>query len=952
MPPLKRQWRSVEELGADPEFLALAAQEFPALGAALERGIDRRRVLKLMAAALAMQGLAGCDLGEPAGKIVPAVRAPPGITPGRPNFYASVHTRSGFGNGIVVTHHQGRPAQVSGNPHHPSSLGAVDVFAAAMPLDFYDPDRNAGPMHQGQPVDPARFAAMLAAHRERWRRNGGAGLRILTGAVTSPTLNAQLDRLQSRYPQARWHRFEPCGRDAVYEGYRQASGKVLDSIAKPEAADVIVGIDSDLISSAPGHLRYAREFAGRRNPTRTAAMSRVYAIEPTPTLFGAAADHRFIATPQELPKLVAALFERIVSGSRSLEAPPWLNVLADDLRSHAGSSLVHIGADQAAALHALVAVINERLKAPGNTLHWIAPVERGAGEHASSFETLVEDMHAGAVDTLVMLDTNPLYAASAHLQFGAALKRVTESVCLNTVPNETGSASRWAMPLRHPWEDWSDSRGHDGSGAVQQPLAAPLFAGASLHEIVENLWTPDSASSMELVRETWASLDEARWHESLAHGVVEGSAPNAESAEFREVALPDGSAIGNGLALLCRPDPHVWDGRFANNPWLQELPRPLTKLTWDNPLLISAALAAAKHLKNGEHARLGVGAVSVVAPVWILPGQADATIVALLGFGRRTGEVAVNAGWNFFPFTGAAGEVTLDKAAGATALASTEHHALLVDDAHEIVRHGLLAQFKRDAHFLAPPGEAAEIYRRRPPGPAAWGMSIDLNACIGCNACSVACQSENNIPTVGKEAVLAQREMHWLRIDRYFEGTVDAPQLHFQPMLCMHCEQAPCETVCPVGATVHDAEGLNVMVYNRCIGTRFCSNNCPYKVRRFNYFGFAQQERRAPESRNPEVTVRARGVMEKCTFCIQRIAAARADADRDNLPIGEVRTACQEACPTRAITFGNLADTSSEVAERKLSALSYALLGDQNTHPRVTYEARIRNPNPALDGGS
>jgi MoCo/4Fe-4S cofactor protein with predicted Tat translocation signal len=952
MSPLKRQWRSIEELGADPEFLELAAREFPALSAAFARGIDRRRVLKMMAAALAMQGLAGCDLGEPAGKIVPAVRAPPGITPGLPNFYATTHPRAGFGTGIIVTHHQGRPTQVSGNPRHPSSLGAVDVFAAAMPLDFYDPDRNAGPMHQGQPVDGARFAATLGARRERWRRNGGTGLRILSGTVTSPTLNAQLDRLRSHYPESRWHRFEPCGRDAVYEGYRQVTGRVLDSIANPAAADVILGIDSDLISNAPGHLRYAREFATRRNPTRTAAMSRVYAIEPTPTLLGAAADHRFIAKPQELAHLVSALFERIVTGTRASEAPAWVEAVADDLLLHAGASLVHIGTDQPAALHAMVAVINQRLKAPGNTLQWIAPVERGAGENAHSFETLVEDMHAGHVDTLVMLDTNPLYAAAAHLQFGAALERVAESVCLSIAPSETGGAARWAMPMRHPWEDWSDIRGHEGSAAVQQPLAAPLFAGASPHEIVESLWTDDPASSMDLVRSTWASLDETRWHESLARGVVEGSSAPAESVTFREFAAPDRRAGGGDLALLCRPDPHVWDGRFANNPWLQELPRPLSKLTWENPLLISAALAAAKRLKNGEHVRLGVGAMSVIAPVWILPGQADATIVALLGFGRRVGEVAANAGWNFFPLSGGTGVVTLDKVAGSTALASTEHHSLLVEDAYDIVRHGLLAQFARDPHFLAPRGEAAEIYRRRPPGPAAWAMSIDLNACIGCNACSVACQSENNIPTVGKEAVLAQREMHWLRIDRYFEGTVDVPQLHFQPMLCMHCEQAPCETVCPVGATVHDAEGLNVMVYNRCIGTRFCSNNCPYKVRRFNYFPFAQQERRAPESRNPDVTVRARGVMEKCTFCIQRIAAARADADRDNRPVGEVRTACQEACPTRAITFGNLADPASEVAERKQSALSYALLSEQNTHPRVTYEARIRNPNPALEDGS
>lgn len=404
--------------------------------------------------------------------------------------------------------------------------------------------------------------------------------------------------------------------------------------------------------------------------------------------------------------------------------------------------------------------------------------------------------------------------------------------------------------------------------------------------------------------------------------------------------------------MLFRPDPYLWDGRYANNAWLQELPRPLTKLTWDNPLLISPELARQLKLQNGDIVELSAGGRQVSAPIWILPGQSANCVVALLGFGRtHTGEVGAEAGVDFYPFTSGASTVSLQKTGGRTDLACTEHHSLIFDTALNPVRHGTLAAFREDPLFLAPSHPQPHLYRWTPKGPAAWAMSIDLNACIGCGACVVACQSENNIPVVGKEQVIRQREMQWLRIDRYYTGTPDVPESYFQPMLCMHCEQAPCETVCPVGATVHDSEGLNVMVYNRCIGTRFCSNNCPYKVRRFNYFAFAKEERRPAEARNPEVTVRARGVMEKCTFCIQRIAQARIVADRENQPVGTVVTACQAACPTQAITFGNLADEYSEVARRKKSPLDCILLEEQNTQPRVTYEARIRNPNPSIEGG-
>jgi molybdopterin-containing oxidoreductase family iron-sulfur binding subunit len=407
------------------------------------------------------------------------------------------------------------------------------------------------------------------------------------------------------------------------------------------------------------------------------------------------------------------------------------------------------------------------------------------------------------------------------------------------------------------------------------------------------------------------------------------------------------------LTLLFRPDPHLWDGRHANNAWLQELPRPLTKLTWDNPLLLSPKQARKLVLRNGDLVGLAMGGASVTVPVWIMPGQAPDCAVALLGFGRRqVGAVGAGIGFDLYPLTGRSEAPSLARAAGQVTLASTEHHNFVFNATDDIVKHATLAAFRGDPHVFGEREQDPLLYRWKPSGPAAWAMSIDLNACIGCNACVVACQAENNVPVVGKQQVIHEREMHWLRIDRTYEGDVDAPTSWFQPMLCMHCEQAPCEVVCPVGATVHDSEGLNVMVYNRCIGTRFCSNNCPYKVRRFNYFDFADAEHRAPEARNPDVTVRARGVMEKCTFCLQRIAQARIAADRENRPVGEVKTAYQAACPTRAFTFGNLADAHSDIVARKHGPLDYALLADQNTFPRVTYEASIRKPNPSIEGSS
>ncbi len=952
MPQVNHQWRNFEQSMQDPAFLARVAQEFPTLADALATPQDRRRTLKLMAAAFALGGLGGCDAGAPSGRLIPAVRAPAEIIPGVPNFYSTADVRCGYASGVVVKHWMGRPIKVEGNPNHPASLGATDVFAQAQVLDFYNPERGWEITRAGLPMDRESLERAIAQQRDILSQTYGKGLVVLTGAATSPTLVAELDVLHGMYPEARWLHWEPISRANVIEGGQLAYGKPVEATPLLQAADVVLAIDSDLLSSAPGHLRYARDFSLRRNPTRTQKMNRLYAIEATPTLTGAVADHRFVVEARDLTSMVMALAAGVL-GVEGPGAPDWLTKIIADLKANPGRALIHVGPDQAPEIHALAHAMNEALGGRGKTFELIAPVAHPSTPQFSVAQ-LVEDMRARKIGSLLVIESNPVFTTPQSLGFAEALRRVDFSLTLATLRTETADASLWAVPMTHDWESWSDARAYNGVATILQPQAVSLYGGLEAERLLGLLAQPDPPKSLDLVQATWrpamgANFDNS-WREALASGVVPDTAAakiDAKlSAELPSLTPPPAPKV----TLLLRPDPHLWDGRYAENAWLQELPRPLTKLTWDNPLLISPRRAQQMQLQNGDRVRLTVGDTSATTPIWIMPGQADDCLVALLGFGRRrVGEVGRSAGTDFFPFADHAQEPTLEKAAGRMELASTDHHHPIYDESGVYARNGPLAEFLKDERFLAsPPDEEQTFYRWKPEGPAAWGMSVDLNACIGCSACVVACQAENNIPVVGKEEVLRQREMHWLRIDRYYQGGPEEPQISFQPLLCMHCEQAPCETVCPVGATMHDSEGLNVMVYNRCIGTRFCSNNCPYKVRRFNYFDFAGAERRAIESRNPDVTVRARGVMEKCTFCIQRIAEARVAADRESRPVGEVVTACQAACPTQALTFGNLAERESEVTKRKRSPLTYTLLAHENTKPRVTYEARILNPNPSL----
>ncbi|WP_323991695.1 4Fe-4S dicluster domain-containing protein [Nguyenibacter sp. L1] len=929
----------------------------PALDGAAGHRLGRRQVMQAVAASLMLDGLAGCGQGE---SLFPAVRAPAGIVPGRPDHYASAHVLGGDALGIVVRHTTGRPIKIEGNPHHPASLGATDPWAQASLLDFYDPDRAAGLLYRGRPAGAAALRAELAALRDRLRARQGAGLRLVTGRVTSPTLGRLIDRAVARWPGARWHQWEPAWRTNADAGAVRAYGRPVDLLPYPARADVILALDSDLIGSAPGHVRHARDLAGRRNPTRTARMSRLYAIEPTPTLIGAVADHRFPAAPDALRRLLGMIGAAILQGAAlPSDAPHWLAPLIRDLQAHRGAALLHAGPSLAPEDHALVLAVNEALGGRGRTFDLIDPTAYRNVDMASDMAALLDDMQAGRVEALLVLDSNPAFTLPG---FADAMARVDLSIALARAPDETSALARWSVPLAHDFECWGDARAFDGTATIMQPQALPLFGAVSAPAILDALTGPEGAGSpgsYDACRLTWRDrLDDAAWRDALALGVVGGTAHAPLDTPLRlplrdlaPPALPPPlpPAAPDGPRLACRPDPHLWDGRFANNPWLQELPRPATRLVWDNPLLIAPATARALGLVNGAEVEIAAGGRTMRLPVWIVPGQAAGVVVAQFGAGRHVvGAVGRHAGYDTYPLRPAEGAaVTLRPTGRQVAIASTDHHDVMDAAPGDIARQGTLAEFLARPDFLKGDAVGPELYRLPPGGQTAWGMSIDLNACIGCNACVAACGAENNVPVVGKDAVLHQREMHWLRIDHYFDGPEDAPDIRRQPVLCMQCEQAPCEIVCPFGATMHDQEGLNVMVYNRCAGTRFCSNNCPYRVRRFNYGAYAAAEPRPAESRNPDVTVRARGVMEKCTFCIQRIAQARIAHDIDGTP-EQVTTACQAACPTRAFTFGDLNDPASDVARRKRSPLDYVLLPEHNTRPRVTYEARIRNPNPEI----
>jgi MoCo/4Fe-4S cofactor protein with predicted Tat translocation signal len=994
-------WRSLDELSRE-DFEQVVETEFPAGALALERGVDRRDFVKLMGASMALGGLAACN--RPAEKIVPYVRQPEGLIPGKPIFFATAMPISGYAHGVLVESHMGRPTKIEGNPDHPSSLGATNSWMQASILGLYDPDRSQVVRHLGEISTWSEFLATLAPAVK------AGGVRILTQTITSPTLGAQIQQFLAQSPGAKWHQWEAAGGHNVREGLRLAFGGYANAVYHFDKANVVVSLDSDFLDRGPGHLRYARDFSSRRKVRKgTTSINRLYAIESGPTGTGSLADHRWPVKPSEIEGIAHALLTQIgvMAGSpRPGIQPVPIQAIALDLLNNRGASIVVAGEEQPPAVHAMAMAINQALGNIGSTITITDPVEVSPVNQLDSLKQLVADMNAGAVKTLIMVGGNPVYDAPSDIPFVKALDKVPFRAHLSPYYDETSMHVHWHIPETHYLESWSDARAHDGTVSIVQPLIAPLYNGRSAHEVLGALLGGLDQSPYEIVQAYWTAKAgalnfNATWRKWLNDGVIAGSALPARTAGGTP-ALPrttdNRQPTTSPYELRILPDPNIYDGRYANNGWLQELPKPQTKICWENVALVSPKTAVAigyddkrrDDLVNEKQTLLAdvrYRGRTLRTPIWVVPGHADGTITMFLGYGRtRGGKIATpvptegmlapslesfhlsggTLGVDLTPFRfsdalngGPGAEIVLTNEAPYPVACTQEHQSLNASDTggdRGIIRSATFAEYLKKPDFVREHKPEEELSKESMyPGyeykSHAWAMVIDTSVCTGCNGCVVACQSENNIPIVGKDQVVAEREMHWLRIDRYYKGNPENPEVYHQPVPCMQCEQAPCEPVCPVGATSHSPEGLNDMTYNRCVGTRYCSNNCPYKVRRFNFFHYADYETPALKAqRNPYVTVRTRGVMEKCTYCVQRINAAKIDAEKQGRRVrdGEIVTACQQACPTDAIVFGDMNDPSSRVASLKAEPTNYALLAELNTRPRTTYLGAIRNPNPEI----
>ncbi|CDX22512.1 4Fe-4S ferredoxin iron-sulfur binding domain protein [Mesorhizobium sp. ORS 3324] len=954
-------WRSFDEIAGTAEFRRFVEAEFPAIAERLPSEPNRRTLLKLMGASLSLGGLAACSKAQ---SIVPYVRQPEMLVPGKPVYYATTLSSDGFGIGAIIESHEGRPTKVEGNPDHPASRGASDASMQAAVLTLFDPDRSRMPLKSGEPATYGDFLKAMAALVSKWTASQGQGSALLLEASTSPTIAAQVGALQARYSKLKVYRHDPLAAPAAGEASRALFASALAPLYRFDRADVIFSLDADFLGEGPGRLAYARDFAARRRVRNPGdRMNRLYSVESTPTTTGAAADHRHATRPSKVEDIAASL-RATLSGQAGVSGspvdPPWMAALAEDLKAAGRNALVVPGAHQSAFVHAVAFAVNASLGAIGNTIELIEPPD--AIPVDGDLALLCDAIAQGSIDTVVVLGANPMHTAPINLDVHRAFLLLKLLVHHGHYRDETALLAHWHVPAAHELESWSDLRAFDGTVSLVQPLIAPLYDGKTVHELLSVLGGQFETNALSLIRQHWSSLDEGAWKKALRDGVVAESAARPASL----MVPPDLGGLKprhedhDGIDIRFIADPWLRDGRLANASWLQELPRPLTKIVWGNAALISAATAQRLNIENGRVINVAGEGADIDAAVWIMPGHPDETVTLSFGFGRKVGSVAAMAeGYDAFRLrigaqwvaTGAA----IQPRENSVRIITTQHHQAM--EGRALVRHASLEAFRQDPHFVrkdAPPSPTESLYPDWRYDQEAWAMAIDLSACIGCMACVAACQAENNIATVGPDECDRGQEMHWLRIDRYYAGPVSAPETFFQPVPCMHCEKAPCEVVCPVNATVHTHDGLNAQIYNRCIGTRYCSQNCPYKVRRFNFLDHQSfdKEEAGPEQavHNPNVSVRSRGVMEKCTYCVQRINARRIQAQIENRPIAddEVVTACQQACPTRAITFGDLNRKDSHVAREKSAPQNYALLEELNTRPRTTYLGKIGNPNGKL----
>ena len=965
--------------------------------------------------------------------------------------------RSNEGRPTKLEGNPDHPNNRNSDPNDKGS-SATDIFSQASILTLYDPDRSQTPMYRGETRAWTTFVAEIRGAIEKendgFKAKKGAGLRFLTETITSPSLAAQMKSILTDFPEAKWHQYEPANRDNARAGAMMAFGQPVNTIYDFSKADRILSLGSDFLACQPGSLRYARDYAAKRRVTdakigdtleierlRTGPapeiMNRLYVVESTPTTTGANADHRFSVKPSEMTGFAGALLGGSlmkVGSSAPSAAAGSVAAISKDLDSYKAASIVIVGDDQPPIIHAIGHAMNAALGNVGKTLFYTDPLEANSVDQTQSLRELVSDIDAGKVETLIIIGGNPAYNTPVDLRLDLnRLSKVKLRAHLSLYDDETSDICHWHIPATHYLESWGDARSYDGTVTIVQPLIAPLYEGRTAYEVLALFSENYDRKPYDIVKDYWresagrmpanrpqdagapvatpaagpSTLNpadfESWWRKCLHDGFIPNSALPSKTVSLKSdwanslaSAKPaNGASALPGYEIVFRTDPTIYDGSFANNGWLQELPKPLTKVTWDNVALVSPNTAKKLGVAEQNYEREKKGREALVdtiklthrdvtiskqVPVWVMPGQPDDVITIHLGFGRtRAGRVGTttivepdsrlpNGGFNAYEVRYAdspwsAAGVSVSKTGAQFQIASTQTHFLM--EGRDILReHSLEEYLKEKDHLRKERGEQEKEnrelslyqdydYKNQGNG-YAWGMSIDLNSCVGCNACTIACQSENNIPIVGKEQVIRSREMHWIRIDTYFKGEdpnkPDAGPF-FQPVPCMHCENAPCEPVCPVHATVHSSEGLNDMVYNRCVGTKYCSNNCPYKVRRFNFFLYQDWETPTYQlMRNPDVSVRSRGVMEKCTYCVQRIQSAKIQSEIEGRQVhdGEIVTACQSVCPTEAIVFGNINDPNSKVSKLKAMDRDYSLLGELNTRPRTTYLSALRNPNPEI----
>ena len=1008
-------WRSLEELEGKPAFQNFLAKEFPANGEELRDPLSRRRFMQLMGASLAFAGVAGPGCRWEEEHIVPLSRRPEGVVPGVPRYYATSWEFAGSAEGLVVEVFDGRPIKVEGNALHPYTGRATSHFAQASILELYDPDRSRHVVRR----DGARRIAATWDDFVNWARTarepGKKGsLRILAEPTSSPAIAALRAKLLETVPGAKWHEYAALSSDNAREGTKLAFGAPHRVRLRLDRAAVIATFDAELFANHPAAVPYARDFAAGRDP-ETGQMNRLYSVESVFSLTGGMAEHRLPIRAELIKPILLGLEQRVLGGDLAsvgaavlAEEPvaTFIEALARDLAANPGRGVVAVGDRQPPEVHAIAARLNERLKNAGKTVVY-SEDSVARPHHVEDLKSLLDDIAQGKVESLFILGGNPAYDAPADFAMADALAKVPQSVHLSDYDNETSALCAWHINRAHYLESWDAGRSWDGTLTLRQPLIRPLFAGKSALEVLKILSGQESVSDETLVRDQLNAVasrlidSESAWQKALHDGFVAGTDyPTASPTlvPFQVSAFTPsqkvGTRIGNGsLEAVFTASSQTYDGRFANNGWLVETPDFLTKLTWDNAALLSPRTAADLGISNRELVEVEVGGRSQKLVAYVLPGHAPYSIGLPLGWGRsRAGHVAGHSEWKVNPIgfdvyplrssdgMGFVGGVTIKGTGAFYDLAETQDHFALEPRAQETlarraeaqIQNTTLEHYRREPNFvlasahieadkkLIPPAESytadQSLFDEHEYQGHRWGMTTDLSRCTGCNSCMVACQAENNVPIVGKEQVMKNREMHWIRIDRFFHGNPENPRVAGQPIFCQQCEMAPCEQVCPVGATVHSLEGLNDMAYNRCVGTRYCANNCPYKVRRFNFHNWNEEldEARSKVKKlvfNPDVTVRSRGVMEKCTWCVQRIEGVKIEAKNARRPIedGEIQTACQEACPTGAITFGDLSDTSSAVVRLQKLPRAYALLSGLNTVPRHSFLARIRNPNEALE---